>query len=171
MKHNLPSSVPSCGGSLGFLALLPLAAVPASARTPQHPNVVLIVADDLGYGDVSAYGNTTISTPHIDRLAHEGLSFTDGHDWMLTGEGFSDDEANPHKWTEARIELNPESGEGAAVTHTIAADGKSATVRRVSTASVDPGTYPNARLIIEVASETLGSETLVLPMKYVVPEA
>ena len=53
----------------------------------------------------------------------------------------------------------------------IAADGKSATVRRVSTASVDPGTYPNARLIIEVASETLGSETLVLPMKYVVPEA
>lgn len=79
MKHNLPSSVPSRGGSLGFLALLPLAAVPASARTPQHPNVVLIVADDLGYGDVSAYGNTTISTPHIDRLAHEGLSFTDGH--------------------------------------------------------------------------------------------
>lgn len=43
------------------------------------PNVVLLYADDLGYGDVSCYGAKTISTPHIDKLAAEGLRFTDGH--------------------------------------------------------------------------------------------
>ena len=43
------------------------------------PNVVLLYADDLGYGDVSCYGAKTIATPHIDKLAAEGLRFTDGH--------------------------------------------------------------------------------------------
>ena len=42
-------------------------------------NVVLIYADDLGYGDVSAYGAGRIKTPNIDRLAREGLRFTDAH--------------------------------------------------------------------------------------------
>lgn len=41
------------------------------------PNVILIVADDLGYGDLSCYGQTKFSTPNIDRLAAEGLKFTD----------------------------------------------------------------------------------------------
>lgn len=49
------------------------------ALSQERPNIVIIIADDLGYGDVSAYGQTTIHTPNIDRLAHEGLSFTDGH--------------------------------------------------------------------------------------------
>jgi arylsulfatase A-like enzyme len=44
-----------------------------------QPNVVLLYADDLGYGDVSCYGAKTIATPHIDKLAAEGLRFTDGH--------------------------------------------------------------------------------------------
>ncbi len=43
------------------------------------PNIVLIYADDLGYGDVSCYGATRIQTPNIDRLAREGLRFTDAH--------------------------------------------------------------------------------------------
>lgn len=43
------------------------------------PNIVLIYADDLGYGDVSAYGAKRISTPNIDRLAREGLRFTSGY--------------------------------------------------------------------------------------------
>ncbi|MDX8339030.1 arylsulfatase [Draconibacterium sp. IB214405] len=44
-----------------------------------RPNIVIIYLDDLGYGDVSAYGATEINTPNIDRLANEGVMFTDGH--------------------------------------------------------------------------------------------
>tara|TARA_R110000850_G_scaffold259413_4_gene386315 strand:- start:5675 stop:7234 length:1560 start_codon:yes stop_codon:yes gene_type:complete len=43
------------------------------------PNIIVIMADDLGYGDVSCYGATAFSTPHIDRLAAEGLRFTSGY--------------------------------------------------------------------------------------------
>jgi len=46
---------------------------------PRWPNVVLIYADDLGYGDIGAYGSTRIKTPHMDRLAREGLRFTNGY--------------------------------------------------------------------------------------------
>ncbi len=46
---------------------------------PQKPNVVLIYIDDLGYGDVSCYGATEINTPNIDKLAENGLQFTNGH--------------------------------------------------------------------------------------------
>lgn len=45
----------------------------------QHPNIVFIYADDLGYGDLSCYGATRIQTPHIDRLAKEGLRFTNAY--------------------------------------------------------------------------------------------
>src|SRR5215213_6978509 len=58
------------------LAWLPAAAAHAADR---KPNVVLIYADDLGYGDVGCYGATKLKTPNIDRLAREGLRFTDGH--------------------------------------------------------------------------------------------
>jgi arylsulfatase A-like enzyme len=60
------------------LALL-LALGPSIAKAQSRPNVVLIYADDLGYGDVSAYGARRIQTPHIDRLAREGIRFTDAH--------------------------------------------------------------------------------------------
>lgn len=43
-----------------------------------RPNVVFIVADDLGYGDLGAFGNTNVYTPYIDRLAEEGMTLT-GH--------------------------------------------------------------------------------------------
>jgi arylsulfatase A-like enzyme len=46
-----------------------------SAATPP-PNVVLIVCDDLGYGDLGSYGARQWRTPHLDRLAHEGMRFT-----------------------------------------------------------------------------------------------
>ncbi|MGB0258609.1 MAG: sulfatase-like hydrolase/transferase, partial [Coraliomargarita sp.] len=45
----------------------------------EYPNIVLIYADDLGFGDLSCYGATKLKTPHIDRLAKEGRLFTDGH--------------------------------------------------------------------------------------------
>ena len=54
-----------------------MTALPAVAQ--RQPNVILIIADDLGYGDVSAYGQTSVQTPNIDRLARGGISFTDGH--------------------------------------------------------------------------------------------
>lgn len=46
-------------------------------QTP--PNIIVILADDLGYGDVSAQGSTTIHTPNLDRLANEGIRFTNGY--------------------------------------------------------------------------------------------
>ncbi|KJF45705.1 sulfatase family protein [Draconibacterium sediminis] len=45
----------------------------------EKPNIVIIYLDDLGYGDVSAYGAIEIQTPNIDRLANNGVMFTDGH--------------------------------------------------------------------------------------------
>ncbi|MBO4612444.1 MAG: arylsulfatase [Bacteroidaceae bacterium] len=66
-------------------SLLPiLASLPSLATAEQPPNVVLIVADDLGYGDVSAYGSRTISTPNIDRLANGGVCLTNGHSAAAT---------------------------------------------------------------------------------------
>ena len=46
---------------------------------PTKPNIVIIFADDLGYGDLSSYGATKIQTPHCDRLARDGMRFTDAH--------------------------------------------------------------------------------------------
>lgn len=50
-----------------------------SSWAAQTPNVVIIYGDDVGYGDVGVYGSEKIPTPYIDRLAGEGLVFTDGH--------------------------------------------------------------------------------------------
>ena len=62
---------------LAALSLSPLVRLPAAE--PATPNIVLILADDLGYGDVGCYGATAVRTPHIDRLAREGRRFTDAH--------------------------------------------------------------------------------------------
>lgn len=51
--------------------------VTCSAAETTRPNIVLILADDLGYGDLSAYGAKDIRTPHIDLLAQQGIRFTD----------------------------------------------------------------------------------------------
>ncbi len=63
------------------LILAALVAVAAGAgaqpKPPRPPNVVLVYADDLGYGDIGVYGAPRIRTPHIDRLAAEGVRFTD----------------------------------------------------------------------------------------------
>jgi arylsulfatase A len=57
-----------------FVGVIPAAAVAADA--PKRPNVVLILADDLGLGHVGCFGQTKVPTPHIDRLAAEGMRFT-----------------------------------------------------------------------------------------------
>lgn len=46
---------------------------------PARPNIVLIYADDLGYGDLSCYGARKVATPHCDRLARQGVRFLDAH--------------------------------------------------------------------------------------------
>ena len=47
--------------------------------TAEKPNIIVIMADDLGYGDLSCYGATALQTPNIDRLAAEGVRFTSGY--------------------------------------------------------------------------------------------
>jgi arylsulfatase A len=64
-------------GTVSILAAAPFHfAFPQSA---EKPNVIIIYADDLGYGDVSCYGATRLTTPNIDRLARQGLRFTNTH--------------------------------------------------------------------------------------------
>ncbi len=57
-----------------LLAVICLLACTASAAT--RPNIIFILADDLGWGDLGCYGNTFLRTPHLDRLAREGKLFT-----------------------------------------------------------------------------------------------
>ncbi|MBT5709132.1 MAG: sulfatase-like hydrolase/transferase, partial [Verrucomicrobia bacterium] len=50
-----------------------------AAAPPQLPNIVLLVADDLGYGELGCQGNPEIPTPNIDSLARHGIRFTQGY--------------------------------------------------------------------------------------------
>ncbi|MGB0373114.1 MAG: sulfatase family protein [Opitutales bacterium] len=59
-----------------------LAGLSLNAKT--SPNVIIIYGDDVGFGDVGAYGSELISTPHLDALAAEGIRFTDGHSSAAT---------------------------------------------------------------------------------------
>ena len=47
-----------------------------AAAADERPNIIFILADDMGYGDLACYGNQYIQTPNIDRLARTGTSFT-----------------------------------------------------------------------------------------------
>ena len=57
--------------AVAFLAL-PLLA----SQEPRRPNIIFIHADDLGYGDLSCYGQKKLRTPNLDRMAAEGMRFT-----------------------------------------------------------------------------------------------
>ena len=63
----------------GVVVLLVYAALGSSvyvqAQNSEKPNIIYIMADDLGYGDLGCYGQKVIQTPHIDRLASESLVF------------------------------------------------------------------------------------------------
>jgi len=70
-------SKPWARRGLAWIHLAALLALLASAAEAEQPNFVVIFADDLGYGDLGAYGSTTIRTPNLDRMAAEGMRFTD----------------------------------------------------------------------------------------------
>lgn len=76
------SQIKSAGGS-AVLAAVFMASIPAMAQAvpaqDSRPNIVLIYADDLGYGDVGCYGATAVKTSNIDKLAETGLRFTSGY--------------------------------------------------------------------------------------------
>ena len=60
---------------MGAASTLGLAAsqAPADVQSARRPNIVLIMADDLGYREVGCFGQELIRTPHLDRLAAEGM--------------------------------------------------------------------------------------------------
>jgi len=61
----------------GLLAIVPINAM--YAQKNEQPNIIIILTDDLGYGDLSAYGATELQTPNIDQLANGGVRFTNGY--------------------------------------------------------------------------------------------
>lgn len=65
--------------TIPLLLAIATIALSAPARAADKPNVVFILADDIGYGDFGCYGATKVKTPNVDRLAKEGLRFTDAH--------------------------------------------------------------------------------------------
>ena len=72
MKHSKRTKI------LGTLGLLALSVMLAGAA--KHPNIVIVFADDMGWGDVRAFNpESKIATPNLDRMAREGMRFTDAH--------------------------------------------------------------------------------------------
>lgn len=61
------------------MGMAALAALPAFAQQKERPNVIIIYADDLGYGDLECYGAKNVKTPNVNRLAANGIQFTNTH--------------------------------------------------------------------------------------------
>src|SRR5436190_8347250 len=66
-------SITALALSIGFDAVVP------SDVAPRKPNILVIVADDLGYGELTCQGNPQIPTPNIDQIAKNGVRFTSGY--------------------------------------------------------------------------------------------
>mgnify|MGYP003114827874 CR=1 FL=1 len=62
--------------AVSILLVLSVSVAEAEAGSVERPNLILILADDLGHGDLSCHGSTEVSTPHLDRLASEGVMMT-----------------------------------------------------------------------------------------------
>ncbi|MEE3218621.1 MAG: sulfatase-like hydrolase/transferase, partial [Planctomycetota bacterium] len=62
--------------SVLVLTLLTFSPLLPAAEQPSKPNLVVIFCDDLGYGDLACFGHPTIRTPHLDRMAAEGMKLT-----------------------------------------------------------------------------------------------
>jgi len=66
-------------GVMAAISCALMSALPSASGTPTKPNVIFILADDLGWAELGCYGNTFNETPNIDALAREGLRFTDAY--------------------------------------------------------------------------------------------
>jgi arylsulfatase A len=78
MSRNHTACIPIACMFLCSLAALSVSiGGPPVIRPPAPPNIVLILVDNVGYGDLGCYGNTEVKTPHIDRLAAQGVRCTD----------------------------------------------------------------------------------------------
>lgn len=66
-----------CSVAFAFIAIGPFAVAARAQSNADRPNVVLIITDDVGYGDIGSYGARDIRTPSIDRLARQGVRLTD----------------------------------------------------------------------------------------------
>ena len=66
---------------LPIVSILPLVGIQNSHATEpiKKPNVIIIYADDLGYGDLECYGAKNVKTPNVNKLAQEGIRFTNAH--------------------------------------------------------------------------------------------
>jgi arylsulfatase A-like enzyme len=64
---------------VGCLFAVALSPAPAWAGKARKPNIIFILADDLGYGDVGCYGQQKVKTPHLDKLAKQGMRFTQAY--------------------------------------------------------------------------------------------
>jgi arylsulfatase A len=64
---------------LRFIVFLVAVCVMITARAAERPNIVMIFADDMGYGDLGCFGHPTIATPNLDRMAAEGMKLTQFH--------------------------------------------------------------------------------------------
>jgi len=75
MKRFLPLLVVA----LSYLTVAPSVSPAADSLVGRKPNIVFLITDDQGYGDISAHGNPVLKTPNLDRLHAEGVRFTDFH--------------------------------------------------------------------------------------------
>ena len=67
------------GAALSVVPTLMAAKAPQKRVQPKQPNIIFILCDDMGYGDLACYGQPYISTPNIDRMAEEGMRFTQAY--------------------------------------------------------------------------------------------
>src|SRR5437899_2123531 len=65
--------------AVALVALVALVPAAPAADAPPKPNIVVILADDIGYGDLSCYGAKLVSTPNLGRRAAQGRRFTAAH--------------------------------------------------------------------------------------------
>jgi len=77
MGANSASLEPNIMNRIAIFVALVIALLVSSIRAADAPNIVIILADDLGYGDLGCYGHPTIRTPNLDRMAAEGMRFTE----------------------------------------------------------------------------------------------